>query len=318
MQKRADINMTFESFVKLYETDVRPRLKENTWLHKMCVIESKILPYFASRKLCDITPADIIAWQNEIMQQKTKDGKPLSKNYLKNVHNQLSCIFHHAVRYYGLSSNPAARAGNMGKEERKEMLFWTLDEYKKFSEAVMDSPIAFYAFEMLYWCGIREGELLALTAGDFDFNANTVTINKSYQRLKKQDVITPPKTPKSNRTITMPKNLAEEMQDYLRMFYSSEENERIFPVTKHFLSRKMESGSKAAGVKKIRIHDLRHSHVSLLIHLGFSALAIADRVGHESIDITYRYAHLFPSKQKEMAEQLDMEMLKKEGLENVS
>lgn len=73
----------------------------------------------------------------------------------------------------------------------------------------------------------------------------------------------------------------------------------------------MDRGAKEAGVKRIRIHDLRHSHVSLLIEMGFSALAIADRVGHESVDITYKYAHLFPSKQQEMAQRLDME--RKEG-----
>lgn len=81
----------------------------------------------------------------------------------------------------------------------------------------------------------------------------------------------------------------------------------MFPVTKSYLYREMERGSKQAGIKRIRIHDIRHSHVSLLIDMGFSATAIADRVGHESIDITYNYAHLFPSKQTEMAEKLDME-----------
>ena len=78
-------------------------------------------------------------------------------------------------------------------------------------------------------------------------------------------------------------------------------------MTKHYLHHEMDRGAKEAGVKRIRIHDLRHSHVSLLIEMGFSALAIADRVGHESIDITYKYAHLFPSKQKEMAQRLDIE-----------
>lgn len=176
----------------------------------------------------------------------------------------------------------------------------------------MDKPMSFYAFEMLYWCGIREGELLALTAKDFDFKARTVTINKSYQRLKGKDVITSPKTKKSNRTISMPQILCEEMQEYLNMFYSKADNERIFPITKHYLKHEMVRGSKAAGVKTIRIHDIRHSAVSLLIEMGFSALAIADRVGHESIDITYRYAHLFPSKQLEMADKLDIERLKME------
>ena len=171
----------------------------------------------------------------------------------------------------------------------------------------MDKPLSYYAFEMLYWCGIREGELLALTPSDFDFKAGTVSITKSYQRLKGQDVITSPKTRKSNRVISMPKFLCDEMQDYSKMFYSAGVADRIFPVSKHYLKHEMERGCKATGVKRIRIHDLRHSHVSLLIDMGFTALAIAERVGHESIDITYRYAHLFPTRQTEMADRLDME-----------
>ena len=82
-------------------------------------------------------------------------------------------------------------------------------------------------------------------------------------------------------------------------------DERLFAVTKHFLAHEMERGCKASGVKRIRIHDIRHSHVSLLIEMGFSALAIAERMGHEAVDITYRYAHLFPTKQDEMAAALD-------------
>ena len=301
----ANLDMTFESFVSLYEKDIKPKLKLNTWLTKESIIKKKILPYFAKRKLSEITAKDIIDWQNEIRNLTDCHGKPLSKTYLKTVHNQLSAIFNHAIRYYGLQVNPAQRAGNMGTEERREMLFWTREEYTKFSEAMMDKPLSFYAFEMLYWCGIREGELLALTPADFDFEKHTVTINKSYQRLNKQDVITTPKTPKSNRVIQMPQFLCDEIQDYLKQLYGVEPDSRIFPVSKNYLHREMDRGCKETGVKRIRIHDLRHSHISLLIDMGFTALAIAERVGHESIDITYRYAHLFPTRQVEMADKLD-------------
>ena len=81
----------------------------------------------------------------------------------------------------------------MGKKKNREMMFWTKEQYLKFAEVMMDKPLSFYAFEMLYWCGIREGELLALTPADFDFEKRTVTINKSYQRLNGQDLITPPR-----------------------------------------------------------------------------------------------------------------------------
>ena len=282
MQKQADVNMTFESFAQLYEKDMKPKLKLNTWLTKESIIQKKILPYFGKRKLSEITAKDVMDWQNAIRELTDAKGKPYSPTYLKTVHNQLSALFNHAVRYYGLQVNPAAKAGNMGVEERREMLFWTKDEYLKYADAMMDKPLSYYAFEMLYWCGIREGELLALTPTDFDFEAGTVSISKSYQRLKGKDVITTPKTKKSNRVIKMPKFLCGEMEDYLKMFYSTGANERIFSVSKHYLHHEMDRGAKAAGVKRIRIHDLRHPYVKhttkifSLRLMGFQAQAYPD------------------------------------------
>ena len=306
-QNAGDLDMTFEAFCELYEKDMRPRLKESTWATKDHITRTKLLPYFGERRLCDIDTKDIIAWQNELLAYRDEKKQPYSPTYLKIIHNQLTAILSHAVKHYGLKSNPASRVGCIGSKESEEMQFWTKEEYLKFADAVMDKPMSYYAFEMLYWCGIREGELLALTPGDFNFRKGTVSINKSYQRLHGEDVITSPKTRKSVRTIRMPEFLCDEMQDYIKSLYGVTKEDRIFPVTKSYLYHEMERGAEAAGVKRIRIHDLRHSHVSLLIDMGFSAVAIADRVGHESIDITYRYAHLFPSKQTEMAARLNIE-----------
>ena len=260
LQNASDLDMSFEAFTELYIRDVKTRLKENTWLTKEHIIRTKILPYFGKLRISEISTKEIITWQNELLAYRDEKKKPYSQTYLKTLHNQLSAIFNHAVRYYELRSNPAAKVGNMGSEEHKEMLFWTKE---------------------------------------------TVRINKSYQRLHGEDVITTPKTKKSNRMIKMPKFLCEEMQEYLKMLYGLKKKDRIFTVTKSYLHHEMDRGAEAAGVKRIRIHDLRHSHISLLIDMGFSAVAIADRVGHESIDITYQYAHLFPSKQTEMADRLD-------------
>ena len=303
----SDLDMSFASFVEHYSADMQSRVKENTWSTKEHIIRTKLLPYFGKLKMCSITAQQIITWQNELINYKDESGKTYSPVYLKSVNNQLSAIFNHAVKYYNLHDNPCRKAGSMGKKKNREMLFWTKEEYLRFADAMMDKPLSFYAFEMLYWCGIREGELLALTPADLDFEKCTVTINKSYQRLNGRDVITTPKTEKSNRTIKMPQFLADEMQDYLKMLYDLKPDDRMFNVTKTYLHREMDRGSKAAGVKRIRIHDIRHSAISLLIDMGFSATAIADRVGHESIDITYNYAHLFPSKQTEMADKLNME-----------
>ena len=308
-QSKADLDMRFDTFVELYVTDLKQRLRENTFLTKESIIYKKVLPYFKEKKLNAITAKDVIKWQNELLAYRDENGKPYSKTYLKTIHNQLSAIFNHAIRYYDLKSNPAAKAGHIGEKEAGEMDFWTKEKYKLFANEMMDKPKSFYAFEVLYWCGIRLGELLALTPADFDFENELLRINKSYQRIGTRDVITEPKTKKSIRTIKLPTFLCEEIKEYLGMLYGIKPTDRMFPISKSFLHHEMDRGSAAAGVKRIKIHGLRHSHISHLIDLGFSAVAIADRVGHESIDITYRYAHLFPSKQVDMANKLENERI---------
>ena len=261
LQSTADLNMKFSDFVEIYRNDKQMRIRESTWESKNNMIDLKILPYFKDRPINAIEPKDIIAWQNEIMNLKKPNGEPYSTTYLKSIHSQLSAIFNHAVRYYRLQKNPAEIVGNMGKDSHKEMLFWTKDEYLKFAKVIMDKPTSYYAFEVLYWCGIRLGELLALTASDFNFERQTLTISKSLQNIKGSIIITPPKTPKSNRTIKIPQFLVDEMQDYIKSLYGLEPDDRIFPISKAYLHHEMNRGAKAAGVKRIRIHDLRHPYV---------------------------------------------------------
>ena len=162
---------------------------------------------------------------------------------------------------YGLKNNPARLAGNMGIEEVGEMKFWTKEEYLTFSRSMMNKEESYHAFEILYWCGIRLGELLALTAEDFDFEKKTLRINKSYQHIKGKDVITTPKTRKSNRVLTLPDFLAEEMQDYISRLPYLKVDDRIFTITKSGLHHEIDRGCRETGVKRIRIHDLRHPYV---------------------------------------------------------
>lgn len=162
------------------------------------------------------------------------------------------------------------------------------------------SKVIFYLF---FYSGIREGELLALTLNDFDFDKNTVSITKNYARVNNQDIIQTPKTPKSKRTITLPAEIMEMVKEYGGMLYDYKPTDRLFPTQKSFLTREMVRGCKLSGVKKIRIHDLRHSHASLLIELGFAPLLISERLGHENVETTLNtYSHLYPNKHGEVAE----------------
>jgi integrase len=308
MLKRADdLSMTFEQFFRVYEEDRKPRLKFSTWLTKEYIVSDKIMPFFGNKAMSEITSKDIIRWQNTLLEATGRNGNHYSQTYLKTVYNQLTAIFTHAFKFYGLKNNPASKAGSIGKKNADEMKFWTREEYARFAELSVRDLRLYYPFEVLYWCGLRVGELMALTYGDIDLNKKNIRINKSLQRLQGRDIITDPKTPKSKRTIVLPDFLCQELREYMALQYSFKPTDRVFRVSKSNLALHLKALAAEAGIEPIRVHDLRHSHVSLLIELGFSALAIAERVGHESIEITYRYAHLFPTKQAEMAERLNLE-----------
>lgn len=301
LQQSHNLDMDFESFWKLYREDMEERLRENTVRTKDYIVELKILPYFGKKKIADITAADIRCWQNSLIKQG------YSQTYLRTINNQLSAIFNYAMRYYDLPKNPCSQAGSIGKGKAEEMQFWTQREFECFIECVKDKPISYYAFLILYWTGIRLGELLALTVGDFDVEKKTLSITKSYQRINGKDVITEPKTEKGKRVIALPDFLVTELDEYVGKLYGIMANDRMFMITKHYLEKEMVRGVELSGVKKIRIHDLRHSHASLLISkLGAQPQLVADRLGHEKIQTTLStYSHLYPNQSRDLANQLN-------------
>lgn len=253
--QKADFDMKFEEFLKMYYADMETRLREHTMRTKKYIIDLKILPYFGQKRVNDITAADIRRWQNELIK------KGYSPTYLKTINNQLSAIFNYAVKYYDLKGNPCTKAGSIGKSRAEEMSFWTIDEFRQFVDCIMDKRQSYMSFMILYWTGMRLGELLALTPADIDLDKHTISITKSYQRIGKKDVVTPPKTPKSKRLITIPEFLVVDIKDYMDSLYEVQEDDRLFPITKYFLEHEMQRGIKASGVKRIRIHDLRHPYV---------------------------------------------------------
>ena len=229
-----------------------------------------------------------------------------SQTYLKKINTELNCIINYAKRFYDLNTNPCGKAGTIGKAKAEEMDYWTYDEYIAFREGVKDKPLSYICFEVLYWTGMREGELLALSPTDIDFDNKLISINRTYQRIGGKDVFTSPKTRKSKRKIPIPDFLCQELSDYIQSRYMLDADERLFPVTKSYLSHEMIRGCKNTGVKKIRIHDIRHSHASLLINQGCDALVLADWLGHEKVSTTLNtYSHLFPHKQQELVNNLE-------------
>ena len=291
-------DITFADFYLIYLHDMEVRLKPSSLSSKKHIFSEKILPFFGSLPMRSITTQHVRKWQSVILRQN------YSVTYQQLIDFQLSAMMHYAERYYDFP-NPCTKAGHIGGTKTKKLSFWTLEEYELFISHFSADPEAFTAFEILYWTGMRQGELLALTPDDIDRKRRQIHITKSYTQIDGKDIISTPKTKKSERDVGIPKFLLDEILVYIRTRQIPHDR-RLFERTRHYLFFKLRKGCEASGVRQIRTHDIRHSHVSLLINAGFSALDIAERVGHDSVSTTLDvYAHLFPDQQQMLIDRLE-------------
>jgi|GEM_PF-358903 len=307
LQKDAEI--MFPNLVENYMKDLATRLKPTTLETKRSILESKILPYFKNKKLCDIDQLMVRRWQNELLSYQDENQKSYSNTYLRTINNQLSAVLNYATIYYNLPKNPCKQIGSIGKADADSMKIWTLDEFERFIECENKSA-GRLAFNIFFWTGIREGELLALTINDFIFDGvddYKLNIDKNYEVVKGTEYILTPKTDAGKRRISIPQFLYNDAMKYHNSLYEPDPDKRFFYFTKHYLLSEMKRVSKLAGLARIRVHDLRHSHASLLIEMGFNILMVSQRLGHENVQTTWRtYAHLYPDKEKMLAAQLDV------------
>ncbi len=208
-------DIRFCDLVEIYMDDCKARLKPTTYKGKQDVLEKHIIPYFKNFKVNEIQAMTVRRWQTELIN----DPKKYKPTYLRTLNSQLSAIFNFAVKYYGLPYNPVQRSGPMGKKKSDLMQFWKPDEFQLFIEAVSDKVMSKVIFNLLYWTGMRSGELLALTLNDFDFEERTVSINKNFARVDGEDLFLEPKTPKSRRKITLPQFVCDMVKDYADKLY---------------------------------------------------------------------------------------------------
>lgn len=297
-------DILFSNLVENYMEDMKHRLKPTTIANKEHLISTKLLPYFANLKICDIDTIKVRKWQNELLGYRDEKGVPYAQTYLKSVNNQLSAILNYAVSHYGLWANPCHAAGSIGKSRASEMRFWTTEQFEAFSKTIKKSALRL-GFDILFFAGIREGELLALTPADILPNKK-LDINKTYVKLKGEELFLIPKTEKSNRKVSIPDFLYDDIQEYMSRLYGIDKKERIFYFTKSALDKEIKRGADQAGLEPIRVHDLRHSHASMLINMGIDIKEISERLGHESVKTTWdTYAHLYPDKDTELAKRLN-------------
>ena len=301
------ISKTFGNVFQEYlMSHKRADIKDSSLGTKFNIFSHHIFPYFESTPIDQITADDIANWQATIKHLQKSNGKPFSDSYLRTIQSQFNSIINYAHSKGYLKLNPLADIKNMGIKDNR-VVFWSPEEYELFAYHAMNYPNYYYAYEILYWCGLRQGEMFALTLDDIDLNNQVIHVTKTYHRVNCQDVITTPKTPSSIRTVSMPAFLCDEIREYIAMLYEPKGSQRLFAtLTKSNLTKNFHSIITKAGLKPITLHGLRHSHVSLLISKKYDIFEVSKRIGHKSVKTTQDiYGHLFDSVQKSIANDLN-------------
>ena len=304
MLYKEDNPETAMTFAELYERYKVSRLgdKPSTIHNRECLIQTRVIPFFGEMQIKDIGQDTVSQWHACFYDKK---GNPIfSETYLRGLHARLSAILNYAVNCGWIAKNPAKKC-SIGAKNASERPVWTPEEYSRFRSEMETEPVAYYAFDTLYFTGLRKGELLALTVGDIDFTTNMLSVTKSSQVINGVEYVTSPKTKMSVRKVRLNSSLVEELKEYIESMPSHNPEDRLFPIGKGRLQYLLKKGTREAGLPEIAIHCFRHSHITNLIAAGYSPVDIAKRVGHESIYITLHYSHAFKNVDGDIADSLD-------------
>lgn len=316
ISEKLTVEQLFDEYIKVKKHEVRETSLDKT----NRILKRYVLPTFNKTRIDKITVPMVQKWKQDLSETD------LSYITRKNIYGEFRALINYAVKMEYISKNPVITAGNFKAplEPKKEMLYYTVDEFKKFiavakdhaEESELNGSIYewnyYVFFNIAFFTGMRKGEIYALTWNDI--KDNYISITKSVaQKLKGGDRITPPKNKSSIRTIQIPKPLQKVLREHHSRCESIDgfkDNMYICggirPIRDTSLEKINKKFADLAGVKRIRIHDFRHSHASLLANEGINIQEIARRLGHSKISITWEtYSHLYPREEERAIKILD-------------
>ncbi len=298
----------FKTFVEdIYLPWYKTQVKESTYKNRYSTIQ-KHFAYFYRKKVNEIEPIHVQTWQLKL-------AKEFSPNYVRIVQGMLAVAFDRAIILGLCDRNPARMVGNV-KSKKVKVDFWTLEEFQKVISLLYKGDYyehyLFISFWLLFMTGMRIGEAAALQWDDIDFETGLLSITKTlYYKSMTEYKFVEPKTQASKRTIVIDEDTIRELKEWKEVQQKVLKDCNFvisysgIPTSKHTLPRALEKLAGLAGIHRIKIHALRHSHASLLISMGENPLIIKDRLGHEKIQTTLgTYGHLYPNSNFEVAKKL--------------
>lgn len=299
-QRQHSPDITFRELAQIYMEYSIGRKKDNTIYNQNALINKILVPYFDDFKIKDIKPHHLVTFYQSIYQK-------YSNSYMKSIKRNLSAMLNYAVNFYDLTKNVALIVDLPQKEEVKTMKFWTLEQFQTFL-SVIDKQIYYTLFNVLFWSGMRKGELLALQYQDIDFENNQIEIKENWNGYK----LTSVKNTSSERIVSLPDHKTESIKDLVKAqknkFGFLKQKDFVFalsvpdkPMSLTNVNKMLKDYTAKTDLPQIRVHHLRHSHASLLINNGVSLYIVSKHLGHSNIQTTANvYGHLYPNSEREI------------------
>lgn len=249
---------------------------------------------FADKPIEDISKASLVDWRNGLKSSR------LATRTLNNGLRYVRSVFtFYTTVYGGVNKGSVLKSFKLSKEDKTEMKIWTPEEFQRFADAI-ENPVVKAYFTFLFWSGCRRGEGIALTKDCF--TGNRVHIYRSMKHFKNGFLSL--KTDSSERTITLDEKTMQVLEPWIQAadpFIFG----KVSPIGITTINREFKKAIKKSGVSPIRVHDLRHSHASLLLNNGVNIIAVSKRLGHATITQTLEtYAHLMRESEDQMLEVL--------------
>lgn len=294
----------FSDLLDKYYIYIQTRIEPTTLETKQGIMNNHIIPVFKDIPINKITPEMVLVWQDELRLKPGTNNRPLKASTVNIITGQFSAVMNYAVKYYHLPSNPFLHV-EKDKVEKEEMNFWEINQFNNALRFCKSQDIEMILLlKMLFFGGFRIGELQAITPADLLDNEMSVNINKTYKTVKRKWVKGPPKSENSYRRVPLPEFLWKELKTFVGHCYGMGMNDDIFNLKRSTIQYRLDIISEKSGQVRLRIHDLRHSHVAYLISLGFTFYEIADRIGDTVAVVEQTYAHLYPNKRIDVAKRI--------------
>ena len=303
-----DLNITLEELCQEYLKHIETMVRESSYQEYKSSIIKYILPYFKKRNVQKIKNTEIVEWHKILENYKFGNGKNLSYLTKQKLHCTFSAVLKYGCMYKNLKQNVVKNVGGFKKNKlekdiQEEMTIITQKDFQKFIDKEKNFQYKLF-FYILFYTGMRKGELLALNWEDIDFTKKTIKISKSL-RMRKDAKLERPKTTSSFREIKMINCV------YDMLSSAKQEQGRIFSegtITGETLRRKCKKNFKAIDENKnFRVHDLRHSFASMCIENQIPVEVISQYMGHKNITTTLNvYSHLYPNAQNKLVDKLNL------------